>query len=280
MNSTLSHLQMAQNKYDVGTARKSDVLQWQVKKQQDETALTEIDNNISELTGYWKNLLGSNADDLPAEIKVENYDQEIAEFSNLKNAEIEAEVSDFLNDVQQTSPVINTLDLAKKMMRKNYTLAKGNFLPSLNLQYSYQIESDDKFNFDGDDNWSLAAVLSVPIFQSGASYTNLKKAKFELKKTEYETDCATENYLVSAENNFRKLITKAKVVEDNKTALEFARENHQIINDLYLQGLVTNTELLDAEAMLYGSEMNLVASYYDFIFAKYEIKKYINKAGK
>jgi outer membrane protein TolC len=280
MNSTLSHLQMAQNKYDVGTARKSDVLQWQVKKQQDETALTEIDNNISELTGYWKNLLGSNADDLPAEIKVENYDQEIAEFSNLKNAEIEAEVSDFLNDVQQTSPVINTLDLAKKMMRKNYTLAKGNFLPSLNLQYSYQIESDDKFNFDGDDNWSLAAVLSVPIFQSGASYTNLKKAKFELKKTEYETDCATENYLVSAENNFRKLITKAKVVEDNKTALEFARENHQIINDLYLQGLVTNTELLDAEAMLYGSEMNLVASYYDFILAKYEIKKYINKAGK
>jgi len=48
-----------------------------------------------------------------------------------------------------------------------------------------------------------------------------------------------------------------------------------IINDLFKQGLVTNTELLDAEAMLFGSEMQLVASYYDFILFKYEMKKYI-----
>jgi outer membrane protein TolC len=64
-------------------------------------------------------------------------------------------------------------------------------------------------------------------------------------------------------------------VEDNKTALEFAQENHKIINELYEQGMVTNSELLDAEAMLFGSEMNLVASYYDYILLKYEIKKYM-----
>ena len=80
--------------------------------------------------------------------------------------------------------------------------------------------------------------------------------------------------MVTAKNVFHKLVTKARTVEDNKTALEFARENYKIINELYTQGMVTNSELLDAEVMLFGSEMNLVASYYDYILLKYEIKKY------
>ncbi|MCF7793181.1 MAG: TolC family protein [Candidatus Cloacimonetes bacterium] len=279
LNSTLSHLETVLKKYDVGTAKKSDVLQWQVKMKNDETSITEIVNSISELTGFWNNLLGMDGD-LPNPIEVEKFDSEIDRFAGMNDTEIEQEIADFLQKVKTSSPTIATMSIARKMMQKNYCMAKGSFLPSLNLQYSYQFESDDKFDFDGDDNWNLAAVFSVPIFHSGTNYTNMKKAKYELKKTEYEMDWAQENYLVSAENVLRKLVTKAKLVQNNKIALDYAKENHQIINDLFNQGLVTNSEVLDAEAMLFGSEMNLVAAYYDFILAKYEIKKYTNEGSK
>ncbi len=274
LESTLSHLEKVQKNYDVGTAKRSDVLQWQVKMKNDETSLSEIGNSIDELYGFWQILLGKKESMEPSGIDITEYDFETLQYAGMGKNELEKAANEFLAEVEKTSPTIQTLDLVGKMMKKNYCMAKGEFLPSLNLQFSYQFESDDEFDFDGEDNWNLVAALSVPIFTSGTNYSNLKKAKYNLKKTQFETESAQENYMVTAKNVFYKLITKARTVEDNKTALEFARENHNIINELYTQGMVTNSELLDAEAMLFGSEMNLVASYYDYILLKYEIKKY------
>ena len=276
LESTLSHLESVQKNYEVGTAKKSDVLQWQVKQKNDETALSEIGNNIDELYGFWQILLGAEEAEKPSEIDVTEYDSETLQYAVMEKSELEKAADEFLTEVEKTSPTIQTMELAEKMMEKNYCMAKGEFLPSLNLQFSYQFESDDELDFDGEDNWNLVAALSVPIFTSGTNYSNLKKSKYDLKKTKYETEFAQENYMVTAKNVFYKLITKARTVEDNKTALEFAQENHKIVNELYTQGMVTNTELMDAEAMLFGSEMNLVASYYDYILLKYEIKKYTN----
>jgi len=272
LESTLSHLESVQKNYDVGSAKKSDVLQWQVKQKNDETALLEIGNSIDELYSFWQILLGTEEAKEPSQIDVTDYNSETLQYAMMEKNELEKAAGDFLSKVEKTSPTIQTLELVKQMMKKNYCMAKGEFLPSLNLQFSYQLESDDEFDFDGEDNWNLVAALSVPI--SGTNYSNLKKAKYDLKKTQYETESAQENYMVAAKNIFYKLITKARTVEDIKTALEFARENHKIINELYTQGMVTNSELMDAEAMLFGSEMNLVASYYDYILLKYEIKKY------
>ena len=275
LESTLSHLESVQKNYDVGSAKRSDVLQWQVKQKNDETALSEIGNSIDELYSFWQILLGIEKEALePSGIDITIYDSETLQYSELEKNELEKAAGEFLAEVEKTSPTIQILEMVKKMMKKNYCMAKGEFLPSLNLQFSYQLESDDEFDFDGEDNWNLVAALSVPIFTSGTNYSNLKKAKYDLKKTLYETESAQENYMVAAKNVFHKLVTKARTVEDNKTALEFARENYKIINELYTQGMVTNSELLDAEVMLFGSEMNLVASYYDYILLKYEIKKY------
>jgi outer membrane protein len=274
LNSTLSHLNSVQKKYDVGTAKYSDVLQWQVNKMNNQTSIHEIDNSINELKGYWKNLLGAEGNELPDEIDIGSFDNEINNLAALNSDEILQKIVVFLEEVKRTSVTIQNLNLVNRMMEKNYKMAVGNFLPALNLQYTYQIESDDKWNLQGEDNWNLAAVFSVPIFQSGANFTNLKKVKYEQKKTAYETAWIRENYLVAAENAMRKLITKARIVITNQTALELAEENHQIINDLFEQDMVTNTELLDAEIMLFSNEMNLVSSYYDFILTKYEIKKY------
>ena len=274
LESTLSHLETVQKNYDVGIAKKSDVLQWQVKMKNDETSLSEIKNSIDELYSFWQILLGTEESEEPSKIDVTEYDSETLQYTAMEKPELEKAAGEFLTEVSKTSPTIKTLELAGKMMKKTYCMAKGEFLPSLNLQFSYQFESDDEFDFDGEDNWNLVAAFSVPIFTSGTNYSNLKKAKYDLKKTQYETESALENYMVAAKNVFQKLITKARTVEDNKTALEFAKENHKIINELFTQEMVTNSELLDAEAMLFGIEMNLVASYYDYIPLKYEIKKY------
>ena len=273
LSSTISHLEKVQKNFEVGTAKKSDILQWKVKLNNDKTSNFEIENGLNEILSFWKNLIGAE-ESIPTKINLEKYDVEIDGFASMEPKDIKVAKHDFLQRVEITSPTLNSIDLANKMMKKNYWMTKGNFLPSLNLQFDYQIESDDEFDFSGDDNWNLVAAISVPLFTSGSNFSKVKQAKYELLKTDKQTEYARDNYMIAAENVFNKLITSARIINDNKVALEFAKENHKLINQLFEQGMVTNSELLDAEIMLFGSEMNLISSYYDYVLTKFEMKKY------
>ncbi|MEA2096198.1 MAG: TolC family protein [Candidatus Cloacimonadota bacterium] len=273
LSSSFSHLKKVEKNFEVGTAKKSDVLQWKVKLNNDKTSNFEVENGLEEILYFWNSLIGVE-DNVPAEIQLEKYDTEIDSYVGMKKTEIKTARREFLKKVKLSSPTLNSINLANKMMKKSYWMAKGNFLPSVNLQFDYQIESDDEFDFSGDDNWTLVAAVSVPLFTSGSNFSKVKQAKYELLKTQKQTEYAKDNYLISAENVFNRLITNARIVQDNKLSLEFAKENHKIINQLFEQGMVTNSELLDAETMLFSSEMNLISSYYNYLLTKFEIKKY------
>ncbi|RLC52529.1 MAG: hypothetical protein DRZ79_01015, partial [Candidatus Cloacimonadota bacterium] len=180
LNSTKQHLQQVRKNFEVGLAKKSDVLQWQVKLQNDKTSLNEIENNLESLVSIWRNLLGLNEPvELPDKIDVKKYDEEI---SVLVTNDKETEIQSFLNQVKKNNLSLKSLEISQKMLKKNYCLAKSNFLPSFNLQFSYEIEKDDKLDFSGEENWNLAAIVSVPLFTSFANFTNLKEAKYDLKK--------------------------------------------------------------------------------------------------
>ncbi len=273
LSSSISHLEKVEKNFEVGSAKKSDILQWKVKLNNDKTSNFEIENGLNEILSFWKNLIGVE-ESIPTEIQLEKYDAEIDDFAAMEPNDIKVAKQDFLKKIEITSPTLNSIDLANKMMKKNYWMTKGNFLPSLNLQFDYQIESDDEFDFSGDDNWNLVAAISVPLFTSGSNFSKVKQAKYELLKTNKQTEYARDNYMIAAENVFNKLITNARIIQDNKVALEFAKENHKLINKLFEQGMITNSELLDAEIMLFGSEMNLISSYYDYVLTKFEMKKY------
>ena len=267
-----------QDNIEVGFAKESDILMWQVKIQNEETSLFEIKNNLKVLLAVWQNLLGvDDKENFPSLIDVKNYNQEIQMFSNMNEAQIEEETKDFLSKTEEMNITLKTLKTVDKMLGKSLLMAKGSFLPSLNLQFTYEIESDDKFNFSGNDNWNLVAAFSLPIFSGGSNYTNLKKVKYENRKAKLASENVREKILIGAKKAFYDKITKAQTVENNKSALNYAKENQKLINNLYDQGMITNNELLDSEIMIFASEMNLIASYYNYLNSSYETKKYLSK---
>lgn len=281
LTSSEAQLKKVTEMYNVGAARKSDVLQWQVQVENNKIALNVVENSLSVLLSSWRNILGLQEGEetpLPEPIALNQYDSEIESYAVLSKEEQEILLQNVLAETEKNSADIRALRLAENMTKKSYQLAKTDFLPTFNLQYTYQFENDDKLNFDdaaGMEYWNIAAVASLPIFQSGKNYTNLRRSKYEYKKTQLELADTRDQILIGAENSFYSLVTNAKSVSSNSLALESAQENYKIINDLYEQGMVTNTELIDAEIMLFNGEMGLISAYYDYILAKYNLEKFI-----
>ena len=272
-----SQLQTMTNKEQAGLALKSDVLQWEVKVENDEISVKEIENNLVIVHNIWLNQLNSNDNLEPAPIILDSYISDIEEIAKLTSEQRSEQLTSYISDVKASNPTLKTLDASNLMMQKYHCMSKGNFLPSLNLQFTYEIENDDSFDFDGNDNWNLAAMISLPLFTGGKNFSELKSTAFEKKKVEKETAAAEDDILVAAENSYRTKFILADKIISNRKALESAEENHRLINDYFEQNLVTNTDLLNAETLLYSSQMNLTAAYYDFIIQHYEIKKWVNR---
>jgi len=272
LESTRTHMQNAMDHYKAGTGRQTDILQWQVKLQQDQTALAEVETNVKTVSLIWQNLLGSDEFMLPESINQEDLEPSINYYSELKNNADALE--NYLKKVRKSNPELKIINLNRKIMKTGYTMAKGSFLPSLNLQYTYQFESDDKFDLDGDDNWNLAALISLPLFTGGKNVSELKSAAFQKKQTDFQTAYYEEQLIIAAESSFHKAINKANTVKDNRLVSEFALANYEQINELAKQGMVTNTELQDADIMLYSTQMNEIASLYDFLILTCELSKW------
>jgi len=198
----------------------------------------------------------------------------ITNYAALSPGEINTFLADNVESLKKHNPQFQNAELTRDIVGKNYKMAKGNFLPILNLQFNYELENDDRLDLSGDRNWNLAAVLTFPLFKGGANYTNLRRSRAEKRQTELTT-YAMEDYLITETRRIsRQLITSALQVESNRTGLEYARENYDILRSLFEQGMLTSSEFLDAETMLFSAESNLISTYYDFITAIYELNKY------
>ncbi|MDP8242176.1 MAG: TolC family protein, partial [Candidatus Celaenobacter antarcticus] len=278
--SSKAQLKKIYDKFDVGMVKKSDVLQWEVKVENDKITLEELKNGLSVLKTYWYNILGLESLSqaaMPDRIALTSYDNEITLLHSMSEVTKFDTLSYVLSVVKAENPDLKSFALSERIAKTAQNLAITNFLPSLNLQYTKTFDQDDKLNFDGAKSWNIAAVFSVPIFHFGTNITNLKKSNFQYKSIQLQLEDAREKILMAAENSVYDLITKAKRVISGKLAYENAKQNYSIVNDLFDQGMVTNTELMDAEVMLFGIELNLQTSYYDFVLAKYALEKFTNK---
>jgi outer membrane protein TolC len=263
-----------------GMARQTDLLQWQFRLQDYQISRRELENNIEMLLELWNNTLGvPDRSYQPVPLDLESFDREIGEIAALSGEEIEQYLEKNVRALTEHNPRMKNIEVTRKIVGKNYTIAKGNFLPSLNLQFSYEFEDSDRIDFSGEKSWNLAAVLSFPLFRGGANYTNLRKAKAEKRETEYAVSALEDYLVVETRRLSRLLITTALQVQSSKTGLDLARENYRILKNLSEQGMITNSEFLDAEVMLFAGETNVIAAYYDFIITSYELNKYTTFKG-
>jgi outer membrane protein TolC len=269
------HLQEAQHHFEQGISPYSDVLQWKVQQENQRIALQEIDNNCRVVTRIWAQLLGyEEQPPQPQPITLADWDGTITNYASFDSIASQNFVRATVQEIVTTNPTLQTLRSSQKMAKTSTHMAMGSFLPSLNLQFDYQIERDDTFDFSGSDSWNLAAVLSVPLFNSGSNYAALRQAQASLRQVTHSARAATNGILAGAEASCLNLLTAAKNVQRAKTAEEYARENHAILSNLYAQGMSTNGDLQDAQTMLQSAELTTITAYYDFIIQTYELKKW------
>jgi outer membrane protein TolC len=189
--------------------------------------------------------------------KIELFLQEISSASNDKNL-----------DIQITK---KSVDISKKAL----IIAGGNFLPSINVSYQKQFQ---KTNLDNDykESGSLMLGASIPIFPIADNVSNYIKNKSSVRKSEYD--------LINAENNVSLVIRSAALnwisasqsMESARMSLDYAGRSWDMMNQRYINGIITNTEMLDADIMLSNASLQYTKSKFDILRSRSFLKQLLN----
>ncbi len=265
-----AHVKDAENLYNEGLATNSDLLK--VKVQLAEAQLRQIDAmNAVQLA--MTNL--SNIIELPLTTEIE-----VAEDLPIQNQTVDG-LDELKAKAWENRPELKAMDYRVKASETGIDLAQSSWYPQVFLTGNYYYSNPNTRYFPVEakfkDSWDVSVGLSFDLWNWNKTghQTTQAEADFEIAKDSYKilkdavTLQVTQNYL-----NLNQ--AKEKLVV-SQTSVEQAEENYRVASELFKQGLILNSDLLDVEVALLQTKTSNVQTIVDYEIAKARLERAIGK---
>ena len=121
-----------------------------------------------------------------------------------------------------------------------------------------------------------AVALSVPIFHWGEGYKKVKKARIEVENARLALEKNRKLMELQAQQAFSNYTDGAELIKSAEKAFEEARQNLRMMQEQYEHGLMTLTDLLEAQSQWHTSYSNLIEARTQYRINRVE---YLRAAG-
>ncbi len=147
----------------------------------------------------------------------------------------------------ETQATLNQLDL--KNIRAGYVPSLSAFATT-----NYAAQRNEFNFFDGDQPWFNAVVfglrLNVPIFDGLQRRAEAQRAQIRIRQTDLDRLRASDQALSQYDSAHEQLRNSISLIEVQRENLALAERVYDQSNQLFLEGVGTLTDLLDAEVAL------------------------------
>jgi outer membrane protein TolC len=174
-------------------------------------------------------------------------------------------------------PEIKALTQMQNMAKSNEKIMFSRFLPNIALTGNYLVSNPNSYN--GYENkfggmFTVGVVASVPLFHFGDRIHTLNAAKSQLRMATLEKEDAEEKITLQIKQNTYKTAESIKKQVTTKHNMDVATENLRCANEGFTSGVLTSTDLLEAETAWLSAQS-------DYIDATIDVKLcdlYLEKA--
>ena len=264
--SSQQQLALVQQKFDLGSAKKTDLLKAKVRFGQ---ARVDLISNDASLKSAYRNLKNSMG------LTKTNDEFTISEVE--KPLEVIPEYETGFTLVQKFNPSVKAKQYQVVAAKLSTKIAKGSRMPNISISASAfgtaESISDAVSNSYGDNqrtNTSLS--ISLPLYSGNTISTRIQKAKIAVNKQESEYLTQLEDLSVQLKDLIDQLQNFNEIIPINETVLESAEEDLKLSQVRYSQGSTTILEVLNAQVSVVQAKSSLVRSKYDAFIQQANLK--------
>ena len=264
--SSQQQLTFVQQQYDLGSAKKTDLLKAEVRFGQ--ARIDVITNDASAKSAYrsLKNSMG-----------IINSDQDFSIEEVQKPLEIVPEFETGFQLLQKHNPSIKAKQYQIVAAELGEKIAKGSRMPVVSLSASALGSSDNiadaiSNNFGDKQRTNASLSISIPLYTGSSISTRIQKAKIAVNKQESEYLTQLEDISVQLQDLIDQLNNYVEIIPINETVLESAEEDLKLSQVRYTQGSTTILEVLNAQVSVVQARSSLVRSKYDAFIQQVNLK--------
>lgn len=119
----------------------------------------------------------------------------------------------------------------------------------------------------------LAVGIEIPIFNAFKTYNGVKQAKLNLESTQNNTRSLLNNVFLEVQNAYIKMEEAKESIPIAELNAEKAKENLELSQGRYNEGIGDIIELKDAEVAYTDAELSLLTARYDYAAAVADLKQ-------
>ncbi|HEX6135456.1 MAG TPA: TolC family protein [Longimicrobiales bacterium] len=153
--------------------------------------------------------------------------------------------------------------------REQVQIARGAFLPSVNLQANLarQAFPSGFFPSDWQDDWTVGFVVQWPLFQGLRRGAEMDAAQAQQRQAELQADQLREAVRLEYERALGELEqARAQIAAASRNVVQATRV-YELTELRYQEGLATQLDVSDARLALQQARMNEANAYHDFYLA-------------
>ncbi|OGC77010.1 MAG: hypothetical protein A2Z27_01160 [candidate division Zixibacteria bacterium RBG_16_50_21] len=262
-------LKIAQSRFELGSASKSDFLKAKVQYGQDQLALVQAENQVQVAKANLNAIMGQSVDQ----------DFDIQE--ELGQTPMALGYDESVKLAYKNHPTIRQSESDLDASESNVGIARSGYLPTVSLDagrsWSGLSLGDFRTLSDNDRYWYLSLRVSFNVFegfQTQTSYLNarnqVKIAKETLEKTKSDVALEVKQAYLAIEEG-RKSIS---VAEENVQAAE---EDLNLVQEKYRLGAASILELLDAQVSFQTAKSDHIQRLFDYNLAVARLERAIGR---
>lgn len=255
VNQTLKEVSLS---VQAGLITHNNELQVKLKLDEVKAGKIELENSAEAVKLLMSQHIGLPADStIIAEIIFDEEQHPASFFTNVESALLD-------------NKTYNLLDKGTEITRYQTRMEKGKLLPTVAVGANYLFEN----MVDKSHTIAMAYVsVSIPISGLWGGSHSVKQKKINEKISEYAKIDAGEKIMVQMKNHYKELEVSFRQIQIARQSVENAQENVRLNTNYYQSGLVTLTDLLDAQTLFQKANDTLTDRHTAYLIKLSQYKK-------
>ena len=248
------HLKNVEAQYEVGVVAKVDVLRSQVELANAKQSLIKAENAYQIAESNLNKIVGLPMD---TQLKLDN----ILVYTPYDN-----DMQYCLDYAAKHRPELEQAKQQVEAAKGALRVAISGHMPQVNASATQNWGNSNGNNWPGDDNgnWAVGVTVNMNIFDSGVTVSKIHGAEADLAKAHESYRDTVDLVNLDVRSNYLNLREAEKRIDTTKLAVSQAEEDYRIAQLRYMNGVGTNTDVLDAQVALTDAKTNYLQAMYDY----------------
>ncbi len=257
-----------EERYKAGLASDFDISLLQVQISGLEGQKLDFQNNIQKIFLAYNRLAGRPLD------SVVELEGDINAEAAKSVAELQAESQALLKEALENRPEARLNTNQQRLVQTQMDLAHTANKPNLIAQFNYEVRNGFLPSVDRlRGNWNAVLAVSYPVFDGHRTSAQVAEAQVALRTVQEQAADLEQGFSLEIGQTLADLKTLEEKVGIEKSKIAHAERALAIADERYQHGLISTTDLVDAQDSLDSARLNYLQLRYNYVLGRYTLLK-------